>query len=381
MVGTKNSSVIKFLDSFSILNLVQLYEIHPSNSAMKLIKKKMNNKPIPKEFREKYVYEEHLLNDKSNYIPAKGEKIFDNEDQFLFIYQNLEKKNLLLLQRNNDIKTATANIKREYDNRFIDDEDEKQSQIYLDYIEKKEKLEKIKEKNKVLEERFNSITSIEFNDNNNYTKKMVQIQQNSSFVDLNFFKMLNYLKLLKNYKYHGTLLLEKLISIINNFISSKYGDYTLEKCYRLVGMVDLENILKMNKKSFNEKSKFMVYDCTLKLIKLYDDICQYVKNNQVMYESNQKNKIYMRKKIEEVQNLRKIKNAREIRKLLEDKRERTIEIILDKWKRPVNRILRKIDNNSNVKLSKKYRNRSLEEIEKQRKNNFQKEFHDLTSYD
>ena len=173
-VGTKNSSVIKFLDSFSILNLVQLYEIHPSNSTMKLIKKKMNNSLIPKEFKEKYVFEEHLLNDKNNYIPKKGEKIFDNEEQFLIIYRNLENKNLMLLRQNNDIKNTTANIKREHEGIFIEKEDDKQSQIYWDILEKEEKLEKVKEKNKYLEERYKSITSVEFNDNNNYTKKLVQ---------------------------------------------------------------------------------------------------------------------------------------------------------------------------------------------------------------
>ena len=381
-VGTKNSSVIKFLDSFSILNLVQLYEIHPSNSTMKLIRRKMNNNSlIPKEFKEKYVYEEHLLNNKNNYIPEKGEKIFDNEDQFLIIYQNLERKNLLLLHQNNDIKTATANIKREYEKNYIDEEDEKQSQIYLDVIEKTEKLEKIKEKYKILEERYKSVTSLEFNDNNNYTKKLVQQQQNSSFVDLNFFKMLNYLKLLNHYKYHGVLLLEKLIAIIKSFISCKYGDYDKDRCYHMVGMVDLDIILKINKKSFNEKNKFMVYDYSLKLIKLYDDICEYVKYRQIMYESNKKNRMYMKKKIEEVQNQRKIKNAREIRKLLDDKRERTIEKILDKWKRPVNRVLRKIDDKVNFKLSKKYRNKSMEEIEKQKKLFLQNEFNDLVCYD
>ena len=381
-VGTKNSSVIKFLDSFSILNLVQLYEIHPSNSTMKLIRKKMNdNFIIQKEFKEKYVYEEHLLKDKNNYLPKKGEKIFDNEEQFLMILNNLESKNLLLLQRNNDIKTSTANIKREYEGTYIFDEDEKQSQIYLDVIEKTEKLEKVKEKNKILEERYKSVTSLEFNDNNNYTKKLVQKQQNSSFVDLNFFKMLNYLKLLNHYKYHGVLLLEKLITIIKNFISCKYGDYNINRCYHMVGMVDLENIFKMNKNSFNEKNKFMVYDYSLKLIKLYDDICQYVIYNQAIYQSNKKNKMYMKKKIEEVQNQRKIKNAREIRELLDEKRERTIEKILDKWKRPVNRVLRKLDDKFNVELSKRYRDKSVEEIEKQRKILLQNEFRDLVCYD
>lgn len=381
-VGTKNSSVIKFLDSFTILNLVQLYEIHPSYSTMKLIKKKTNNTIIPKEFKEKYVYEEHLLKDKRNYIPKKGEKIFENEDQFLEIYHHLENKNIMLLQQNNDIKNGTANIKREYEDLFIEDEDDnKQSQIYLDMIEKKEKLEKVKEKNRFLEERYKSITSIEFNDNNNYTKKLVQQQQNSSFVDLNFFKMLNYLKLLKHYKYHGLLLLEKLISIIKNFISCKYGEYDIERCYHMVGMVDLEIILKINKKSFNEKNKFMIYDYSLKLIKLYDDICEYVKYRQAAFESNKKNKLYMKKKIEEVQNARKVKNAREIRQLLDDKRERTIEKILDKWKRPVNRILRKMDDKFNVKLSKRYRNKSLQELEKQRKLYLLNEFRSLVCYD
>ena len=381
-VGTKNSSVIKFLDSFSILNLVELLEIHPSNSTLKLIRKKLNNKFIkPKEFKEKYVYKEDLLKDKNNYIPKKGEIIFDNEDQFLIIYQNLENKNLLLLHRNNDIKIATANIKREYESTYIEEEDKKQSQIYLDVIEKAEKLEKLKERNRILEERYKSVTSLEFNDNNNYTKKLVQQQQNSSFVDLNFFKMLNYLKLLNQYKYHGVLLLEKLITIIKTFINCKYGDYNIERCYRLVGMVDLENILKMNKKSFNEKNKFMVYDYSLKLIKLYDDICEYVKYKQNIYLSNKKNKVYMKKKNEEVQNSRKIRNAREIRQLLDDKRERTIEKILDKWKRPVNRILRKIDNKFNVKLNNRFRNKSMEEIEKQRKIFLRNEFSDLVSYD
>ena len=149
----------------------------------------------------------------------------------------------------------------------------------------------------------------------------------------------------------------------------------------MVGMVDLDIILKINKKSFNEKNKFMVYDYSLKLIKLYDDICEYVKYRQSMYESNKKNRIYMKKKIEEVQNLRKIKNAKEIRKLLDDKRERTIENILDKWKRPVNRILRPIDDKYNFKLSKRYINKSMEEIEKQKKLFLQNEFNDLICYD
>ena len=90
--------------------------------------------------------------------------------------------------------------------------------------------------------------------------------------------MLNYLKILNHYKYHGVLLLEKLIAIIKS-----------------ISMVDLDIILIINKKSFNEKNKFMVYDYSLKLIKLYDDICEYVKYRQAIYESNKKKDLYKEK--------------------------------------------------------------------------------------
>jgi len=382
LVGTKNSSVIKFLDSFSILNLVQLYEIHPSNSTMKLIRKKMNNRTIiPKEYKEKYIYEEHLLKDKNNYIPEKGEILFDSVDQFLIIYQNLEEKNLLLLKENNNIKNYTGQILRKYESISEDSIDEKQSQIYLDLVEKTENLQKIKEKNKVLKDRYNSVTSVEFNDNNNYTKKLIQNHSKSSFIDMNFFKMINYLKILKKYPHHGVLLLEKLISIIKGFLSFKYEDYNIERCYNLIGMVNLDLILKMNKKYFNENNKFMVYDYILKLLKIYDDICQYVKNKQKLYESNKYNKEFMRKKKEEVKTLKKINNAREIRQLLEDKRERNIELILDKWKKPINKQLRKVNDKFDSHKNKIKRNKSVEEIEEQRKLNLQNEFRDLISYD
>ena len=382
LVGTKNSSVIKFLDSFSILNLVQLYEIHPSNSTMKLIRKKMNNRSIlPKEFKEKYIYEEHLLKDKNNYIPKKGEILFENVDQFLIIYQNLEQRNILLLQQNNDIKNYTGKIMREYESMFEDEIDEKQSQIYMDLVEKTEKLRKVKERNKALQERYNSVTSLEFNDNNNYTKKLIQNHSKSSFIDMNFFKMINYLKILNEYPHHGVLLLEKLISIVKGFLAFKYGDYNIERCYSLIGMVNLDLILKMNKKSFNDNNKFMVYDYILKLVKIYDDICQYVKNKQQLYESNKYSKEFMRKKREEVQTLRKISNAREIRQLLEDKRERNIGLILDKWKKPINKQLRKVNDRFDSRFNKNKRNKSVEEIEQQRKLKLQNEFRDLISYD
>jgi hypothetical protein len=89
----------------------------------------------------------------------------------------------------------------------------------------------------------------------------------------------------------------------------------------------------------------------------------------------------MRKKREEVQTLRKISNAREIRQLLEDKRVRNIELILDKWKRPINKKLRKINDKYDSHFNKNKRNKSVEEIDHQRKLKLENEFRDLISYD
>jgi hypothetical protein len=47
--------------------------------------------------------------------------------------------------------------------------------------------------------------------------------------ELNFFKMINYIKILEGYKFYGILLLEKLITIVKSFIDLKYGDYTLNR--------------------------------------------------------------------------------------------------------------------------------------------------------
>ena len=385
-VGTKNSAVIKFLDSFSVLNLVQLYEIHPMNSLLKLFRKKINNRRIiPKEFREKYIYQEDLLNNENNnkYIPQKGEIFFDNDpEKFLDIFHSLESKNLFLLHKNNSIKKFSSTIKQEYETKYLSEYDDLHDQEILEEIEYRERyLIKIKARNKQLKEDLKKVSNKEFVDNNIYTKKLIQAQANSSFVELSFFKMINYIKLLEGYKYHGVLLLEKLITIVKTFINLKYGDYTLARCYMFVEEVELNHILKLNKKSFNETNKFKVYDYILQLIKLYDDICEYVKNMQKMYEADDKNRVFMRKRREEVQTMRKISNARETRELLEDKRERVIDKVVEKWRRPVNRVFRKIDDKYNTRMKNKYRSKSVEELEKIKKEKLKNEVEGLIFFE
>ena len=172
--------------------------------------------------------------------------------------------------------------------------------------------------------------------------------------------MINYIKILEGYKYYGVLLLEKLISIVKSFIDLKYGDYTLSRCYMFIDQMEFNNILKLNKKSFNEMNKYKVYDYILQLLKLYFDIVEYVKRMQKVYESDENNIQFMKKRREEVQTMRKIANAKEIRELLEEKRERAIEKIIEKWNKPVNRTRKKIDEKFSAKMQNTMRSKSIE---------------------
>ena len=60
--------------------------------------------------------------------------------------------------------------------------------------------------------------------------------------------------------------------------------------------MELNYILKLNRKSFNERNKLKVYDYILELLKLYFDIVEYVKRKQKIYEADESNKNFMRKK-------------------------------------------------------------------------------------
>ena len=380
-VGTKNSSVIKFLDSFSILNLAQLYEIHPSNSLLKYFKKKMGGRKI-KEFREKYILQEDLLknDDNSKYIPKKGEIFFENPDKFLDILRSLESKNLYLLQRNDGIKKITSKFKEEYENNLLllDADDKSELNEEISYRERL--LLKEKERYKYLQEKLNSVSNEELVDNNLYTKKLIHAKANSSFLELNFFKMINYIKILEGYKHYGVLLLEKLITIVKSFIDLKYGDYTLNRCYMFISEMELNYILKLSKKSFNERNKFKVYDYILELLKLYFDIVEYVKRKQKIYEEDESNKNFMRKRREEVQTMRKISNAKEIRELLEERRERTIDKIIEKWNKPVNKAIKKVDEKMAARMRDTIRSKSIENSEFSKTKRLQNEISGLILY-
>ena len=147
-----------------------------------------------------------------------------------------------------------------------------------------------------------------------------------------------------------------------------------------ISEMELNYILKLNRKSFNERNKFKIYDYILELLKLYFDIVEYVKRKQKIYEADESNKNFMRKRREEVQTMRKISNAKEIRELLEERRERTIDKIIEKWNKPVNRAIKKVDEKMAAKMRDTIRTKSIENSEMSRTKRLQNEISGLILY-
>ena len=102
---------------------------------------------------------------------------------------------------------------------------------------------------------------------------------------------------------------------------------------------------------------------------------------QKIYEADAKKKIFMKKRREEEQTLRKIKNAREIRELLDEKREKIIEKVFEKNTKPVIKSFRKIDDQYNAKRRNKIRSKSIEDIDTIMKRKKQNEIDGLIFYE
>ena len=92
----------------------------------------------------------------------------------------------------------------------------------------------------------------------------------------------------------------------------------------------------------------MIINYSLKLLKIYEDICQFVKNKNKAYELNTKNKNFIMSKKEEIQNVRKIGNAKIVRKFIDEQINININKIVNKYNTPVNRIKNRIGYNYKI---------------------------------
>ena len=266
--------------------------------------------------------------------PPPGEKIFDKPDDFFKIIEDLEDRNLSLLKENESIRIYNIKLKGEL-NKYIEIDNDKENIQYRKLIiEKMNQIKRLKEKNERLCKKRDYLIELftQKNDDNESIAKLKIVSYNL-FTNLSYFHRVNYNNLIIKYKYPFLLFLEKLIYNFNAMISSIdfKSLFTKEECNRYLPYDLFLVILRTKKENIDDKNQYLIIEYTLKLIKLYEYIGEYALRK--MQEYKKKNEVLYKKYIEEIQNKRKVYNARKIRKLIENKREDAAKKLIEKWKK------------------------------------------------
>ena len=292
--------------------------------------KKNKNKKIKKE----------ILYDPDN------ENAFSSPEEFVKIITFLEDQNRFLLRQNENKRMLIETYKDELET-CVPEEDVLIGQKLMAEIEEKEKyLLKLKLKNDLLKENFkDEYNHILVNSQFKELRKLNRSDAHSSFADFKYFQTVNYNFQISRAKYQGLVFFKKLLHNFLNFLSLKYDSFTKEKFYNHINPDYLDEILQYSKKlEFNDRNYFLIYDYTLKLLKLYEFICFYVLRKNKEYNSDKKNIDIIKKEYDKITNQRKLENSRTIRRLIENKRINGCKQLIEKWQKNDKYISRKVDN-------------------------------------
>ena len=322
-IQPQNQNVTRFLES-----IPELKDMEMSQPLFL----QYQNKSLNENKRDKK-YSQIFRNRKSNnnlkkYINYPEKQIFESPEEFLIVFDNIESKILRLMKENDDIKRNIEILKNEYGEIFQNNLTlEKNDEIF----KKKEKLKLVMDENNKLNKKYNYLKNFKEEEKN--IKDETQ-KERSYIMDLNAFKKIMYHKMINKFKYKGLLILAKLVEIIKNFFSLNYSNYGINKAYKFVEKNILNKILRINIKNINSINKSYINIYILNLLKIYEDICEYIKYKDKQYNLIEANKLIIHNKYEEIQLQRKINNSRNIRQLAEEKRINGIKKIIEKNKRP-----------------------------------------------
>ena len=321
----------------------------------------------------------------------KVDPIFSSVDEFLLIYENMEVKTINMIRKENAIKNIINKFKLEY-NKLIPNEND--NYIKEEIEVKSIKREKLLERNILLNQQFdyyyteikkksNEIKSddnlLNFcNDKKSKEKKF--LFSSASLVDLNKRKIDKYNEKLKKCKYAGVLLLDKLIHVVNKFINANYKDYIEKNGNRFLPYDKLKILLKMNAFKLTEENNKYINNYVIKLIAIYDDICKYILNLHHEYLSDPKKKKFIKIEEGKILEIKKRENAKETKKLLELRSIENVKAILEKYKKPIKYINRKIFDASKMNKARTAKALSERKIRKKDKDFF-KEFWNYTQYE
>ena len=285
-------------------------------------KKKINNlkNKNDRDINKKII---QLINEKN--------PIFNKTEEFNDIILSLENNNLDLLKQSEKIYRNIITLKNEY-NLILKDIKNYDTVIETIKKEKEDKLNDLYNKNKYLNDYYQSL--IIQNSNRKENDKTKNINKNSFgiLIDMDKISMVKYKYIIKNYKYNYTLLLTKLIDFINVFLKLNYENYNKHKIYTIINKDIYNTIMKTNLFSANE-IKYLVYEYCVELLKVYENIIEFVLINNKKYEQNKKNIPIMMRLKDKLIRIRMNENSKEMRGFFEQKREDEKKIIFEKSKK------------------------------------------------
>ena len=341
---------------FIVKNCPPLLDIDNLNKIFNNTSNKSKNKNRKK---EKGRIDEYIKNN-----------IMNEPDELIQIIKFLEDQNRFLLKQNENKRILIEKYKDDLEHCIPKEDIEIEKKITAEISIKEKVLYKLKQKNEILTQKYNYIYNI--NLKNDIFKKSTKKPKKgevgkSSFADFNYFQTINYNFQIKKAKYPGMVFFGKLIKYFLNFLSMNYDSFTKEKFYTHIHPDYLNEILEYSKNmDFNDRNYFLIYQYIIKLLKLYEYICEYIFKRDVELNANEKNLPIIKRENDKIANKRKLDNARTIRILIENKRINANKQLIDKWLKPEKYISRKVDNN-NYKIL--LRNKSQDDILKMKKYN------------
>jgi hypothetical protein len=287
-------------------------------------------------------------------------------------------KNLVHLQDVEFIKKNLNKLKIEYDQALIIDNN---NNPLGREIKTKEKIkEQLIQNNEILKNKL-----IKYKEN--ITKRSTQIEINSQIkknnmpkyldieIDLDSIYLEKYKKKVKNLKYNGLLLFDKIIKIIKFFFHEKY----LNDFFKNFKKENLK-ILELSVKSFSNENIQKIDIYIKKLVSIYEDICKYVLLNHSQYMLNKNNLELIHKMKEEIDNERKRKICKEQKKIQSIKKIEEKKKILEKFYKPIYFIENKMNTDTKIKRRTMMKIKSNKKLEDEEKNYAEKEFNNLTKY-
>lgn len=254
--------------------------------------------------------------------------IFNNVDEFMQNLNELEAKNMLLLEENEKIRHEMMEYQLNYEN--LNQDSERYTKFLDTQIDIKQRHHKeLLNRNKRLRYKIKYFTSTLNNSTINTTiSNKEQIKQFSgTFINKENINFEKYQTLLLSYPYQYSYVVKKLYFFIENIIKAKYFSLNYDKLFTYIKPDDYYKYMNMK---FNENNKDKIIYICKKLLFVYEIIIEFIQKKHKEYLLNPKLKAKTLALVIENQKNSKLQNARMIRKFIEDKRNVLKEDIIKK---------------------------------------------------